>query len=125
MICVNAYEEKKEVSRDDFDLFLKILAPFAPFITEEFWKNAGNASSIHESPWPVPSEDLMQETTVTYAVQIGGKLRATIVCATDATEEEVMNAVKSLEIYEKYIGTSTIKKVIFVQNRLINILASV
>ena len=121
MICVNEYEKQGSISKHDFSLFLKIIAPFAPYITEAFWQDLGYVTSIHKEAWPQADEKLAEEEEVTYAIQITGKLRGTIVLPKDLTENQVMEQLKNHEIYIKYIGSENPKKVIFVPNRLVNI----
>ncbi len=121
MICVNEFEKKDKIAKGDFEMFLKILAPFAPFITEELWKNLGYTTSIHTSGWPLPDESLMIESEVTYAFQVAGKLRGTFITPKDLEEEAVIELLKTLDIYKKYIENAEPKKIIFVKNRLVNI----
>lgn len=121
MICANEFEKMEKISKSEFGMFLQLLAPFAPFITEELWKNIGNDTSIHVSPWPQADPSLLLEKEVTIAVQIGGKLRGTMTIERDATEELVLVEVRKTEYFQKYAGAETLKKVIFVPNKLINI----
>lgn len=120
MILVNSME-KGEFTLEDYIILLTILAPFAPHITEEIYSQLGTNSSIHVSKWP--SFDLQKtiDDTVIYAFQVNGKLRGTINLPKDSNEEYVLKELKLLESYKKNIGDETIKKVIFVQNRLVNI----
>jgi leucyl-tRNA synthetase len=121
MICANEYEKQDTIARADFEAFLGLLAPFAPFITEELWKEMGNTVSIHTAAWPVADESKLVENEVTIAIQIGGKLRGTLVLPRDLAEMNVLDEVKKTEIYQKYVGEQTPKKIIFVPNKLINI----
>lgn len=120
MILVNAME-KGRYTKEDYLLLLTILAPFAPHITEQLWLEMGNTTSIHKVSWPAYDPHKTINTVVTYAFQINGKLRATIDFARDSEENEVISGIKSHEIYLKYVGDMEPKKVIFVQNRLVNI----
>ena len=121
MICANEFEKRGTVSASDFDTFIKLLAPFAPFLAEELWKERGYTESVHISSWPVADQTLLVEKEVTLAIQISGKLRGTITVARDVDENTVLFEVKNLEIYTKYVGENVPKKVIFVPNKLINI----
>lgn len=121
MICLNRAEECAEISREWYCSFLKMLAPFAPHITEELWLSAGEGSSIHQEAWPLYEESFLHDTTVTYAIQIGGKLRGTLMLPRDMTELPVMDEVKKTEMYQKYVGEAHPKKIIFVPNKLVNI----
>jgi leucyl-tRNA synthetase len=121
MICVNEFEKRDTILKTDFEMFLQLLAPFAPFASEELWKNLGNSTSIHTSVWPNVDQALLIDPDVTYAIQITGKLRGTVVLPRDLTESEVFSTLKNHEIYTKYVGEVIPKKIIFVPNRLVNI----
>lgn len=121
MICVNEYEKVESIARSDFEKFLSLLAPFAPFITEELWKNLKNQSSVHLALWPEADPTLLVENEVTFAIQIGGKLRGTFVLARDISEIGVLDEVKKADFYQKYVGEAIPKKIVFVPNKLINI----
>lgn len=121
MICLNKAESEEKVSLYFYQEFLKLLAPFAPHIAEELWFVTSNEGSIHASQWPEYDETLLVESEATIAIQIAGKLRGTIVLPRDTAEMGVLDEVKKTEIYQKYVGGTTPKKVIFVPNKLINI----
>ncbi len=121
MIAANELERMPLIRKAEYEMFLQLLAPFAPFITEELWKNLGHSESIHISPWPEADVSLLLEKEVTIAIQIGGKLRGTLEVPRDTGETAVLEEVKKLESYEKYVGEAIPKKVIFVPNKLINI----
>jgi leucyl-tRNA synthetase len=121
MICANEYEKSPRIAKADFESFLSLLAPFAPFATEEFWKELGHGESIHTAPWPAYDPAKLVESTVTIAIQIGGKLRGTLDLPRDMTEINVLDEVKKTETYLRHVGDQVPKKVIFVPNKLINI----
>jgi leucyl-tRNA synthetase len=121
MICINQAEKEESVSGYWYGEFLKLLAPFAPHIAEELWHVQNGKDSVHANPWPEYDESLLRESHVTLAVQINGKLRGTLVLPVDTAEMAVLDAVKKEEYYQKYAGESVPKKVIFVPNKLINI----
>jgi leucyl-tRNA synthetase len=121
MIALNLAEQKEVISSYWYGEFLKLLAPFAPHMTEELWQRAGEMGSIHTAAWPTYDESLLEESHTTIAVQIGGKLRGTLVLPRDTAEMGVLEEVKKTEYYGKYVGESTPKKVVFVPNKLINI----
>lgn len=121
MICANEFEKRGTVSAGDFDTFIKLLAPFAPFLAEELWKERGYTESVHVSSWPVADQTLLVEKEVTLAIQISGKLRGTITIPRDTDEKTVLSEVAKLDVYTKYVAQTTPKKVIFVPNKLINI----
>jgi leucyl-tRNA synthetase len=121
MICLNRAEEEPAISKEWYTDFIKLLAPFAPHMTEELWHAMGEESSIHAALWPAYDDSRLVEAKVTIAIQVGGKLRGTMDLARDADEQTVLEEAKKLESYRKYVGENEPKKVIFVPNKLINI----
>jgi leucyl-tRNA synthetase len=114
--------EDGEFTKDDYNTFLQILAPFAPHLTEEIWSQIGNNSSIHTQEWPSFDEKYLITNEVTVAIQIGGKMRGTTITTRDLSDDKMIEFVKTLEIYKKYVGEAIPKKVIIIPNRLINII---
>ncbi|MFA5131800.1 MAG: class I tRNA ligase family protein [Candidatus Paceibacterota bacterium] len=121
MICLNEYEKEDILPKNDFKMFIKVLAPFAPFVAEELWKSLGEVSSVHKESWPVYDESKLVNDEVTYVLQVNGKLRGEIVLSKDTAKEDVLKAVKSLDGYEKYVGGEIPKKEIFIPGKLVNI----
>ena len=121
MICLNTYEKEEDFSRIDLKLFLQILAPFAPFIAEELWKNLGETTSIHQSTWPMYDQSKLMESEVIMSVQINGKLRGTFVVPFNSEESVVVEAAKNTDGYKKYVENTEPKKIIVITNRLVNI----
>ncbi len=120
METVNYLGEFEFVKKDLFEILLKLLAPFAPFITEELWSILGNSYSIHQSSWPEAREELLKDETVKIAVQINGKVRGTIEVSTEALEWEVMAMAKEEKNIAKYLDGG-IKKIIYVKGKILNI----
>ena len=105
--------------KEAIEILLRTLAPFAPHITEELWEELGNTKSIHISPWPTWDKELVEEELVTFVVQVNGKVRANLELAKGTSQQEVEEAAQSDKNVAKYL-TKKPKKVIFVENRLIN-----
>lgn len=121
MMIVNEMEKSDLISIKDFKIFLKILAPFAPHITEEIWHNLGENKSIHSSPWPKWDKSKIKEDEVKIAVQVNGKVRSEIVLPKDSNEELVKGLVLNLESIKSWIDGKQIKKFIYVPGRIVNI----
>ncbi|MDB5260525.1 MAG: leucyl-tRNA synthetase [Candidatus Nomurabacteria bacterium] len=120
MILVNEME-KASFTKEDYISLLKILAPFAPHITEYIWGEMGESASVHKSNWPKYDEKFLMEEIVTITLQIGGKMRGTYEIPRDSDEKTALEGAQKHEIYQKYVGDKIPEKVIYVQNRLINI----
>ena len=121
MILVNKMNEKNEINKEDFEVFLKLLAPFAPHLTEELWSNLGNKESIFREQWPKYNPEVIKDKTITLVIQVNGKVRDNIEAPVDITEEEVRELALSREKIKKWTADKKIIKVIFVKGRLVNI----
>ena len=122
MEFINFIHTEKEIYTKVWEIFLKLLAPFAPFITEELWTSLGNTTSIHISDWPQYNENVSLDSDVIVGVQINGKLRGTINISKNTSQEEALKIAKSNENINKHINDNSIKKVIYVQGRILNII---
>lgn len=120
MILVNEME-KSQVSAKDFKMFLQIFAPFAPHITEELWDQLKGKGSIHTNPWPKWDKKKIIEDKVKIVVQVNGKVRAEIIVSSSSDEKEVENIALKEENIKIWLGDKEIRRVIYVKNRLINI----
>jgi len=121
MTLVNALEKEPVLSRGTYETFLKLLAPFAPHVTEELWRNLGNKSSIHTASWPVADATKMQDSEVTIVVQINGKVRADFKAVKGAAKEDIEKQARALDEVKRWIGTGEIAKVIVVPDKLVSI----
>lgn len=110
------------IDNESFEIFLKLLAPFAPHITEEIWiEKLGHKNSIHLEKWPVWDETKLGRDKVTIAVQVNGKIRSQFEANFDISELEARNKALSLVEVKKWVGQNDIKKVVFIPNKIINI----
>jgi leucyl-tRNA synthetase len=98
-----------------------MVAPFAPHIAEELWERLGREGSIFDgAPWPDFDAAKAAESTVEIAVQVNGKLRATITVAKDAAEADVVAAARAEENVGRHLDGMTERRVIHVPGRLVN-----
>lgn len=121
MIFLNALDKEKEIPYIPYSIFLILLTPFAPHITEELWHELGNENSIYLAEWPKYDEEKTKNKTITIAVQVNGKVRATLEVKDGIMEEEVTALALGLDEVKKWVGGETPKKVIFVRGRLVSI----
>lgn len=122
MICVNELTQQKCHSRDVLSQLLIVLAPFAPHVAEELWHTAlGNDTSIVDARWPEYNEEYLVEKNVTYAVSFNGKARFNIEVAADMPREEVEKTALAHEGAAKWLDGKTIRKVIVVPGKIVNI----
>jgi leucyl-tRNA synthetase len=116
-----AYNFQPERWKYALDNFTQLLAPFAPHISEELWQQLGNEGSVHQSEWPKYDEKYLITQEVTVAVQVNGKLRATLTLPTDVTEEAVTEAAKKDSNVAAHLKGKTISRAIYVPHKLINL----
>jgi len=112
--------EKSGASQETVEIFLKLLAPFAPHITEDIWHKLGNEDSIHISKWPEFDLEITKEKKFDLVIQINGKIRDTIPTNKGITKEKARELALTSKKIENYINESEVKKVIFVEDKLIN-----
>jgi len=119
MIFINV-AEKEGLSSQSYTAFLRLLAPFAPHITEELYREHGKTESIHLSNFPSFEAKLARDTEVTIGVQINGKMRGEITIAPDADQEQaVALAADTAAIKAKLADTQTVK-IVYVPGRILN-----
>jgi leucyl-tRNA synthetase len=110
-------KEEKEI----FGKFLIILSPFAPHLAEELWRELGNKNSIFKEKWPQYDLEMIKEDKVKIMIQVNGKLRGGMEVAVGISEDQARELAISDEKVKNWIAGKEIKKVIFVPNKLINI----
>lgn len=121
MIAVNELGSLKCNKRAILEPLLILLNPFAPFITEELWKNLGCTGNIVNAAFPLLEEKYLVENSFSYPVAINGKTRINLEFALDADSKEVESNVLADEQVQKYLNGAVVKKFIFVKGRMINI----
>lgn len=112
--------EKKEDSRRVGKIFCVLLSPFAPHLAEEIWHEVlGEKESLAYESWPAFAPKFLEEDTVTYAVQVNGKVRGDFEMSKKAGKEEVLKQAQALENVAKYLDGKEIVKEIFVPGRIV------
>ncbi|HUR66990.1 MAG TPA: class I tRNA ligase family protein [Chitinophagaceae bacterium] len=121
MIATNELTDLKCHKRKILEPLLILLAPYAPHIAEELWQQLGNEKTILDQTYPVFIANYVAESSKEYPVSINGKLRTTMNLALDATEEEVNELTLENEVVKKWLEGKPPKKIIFVKNKMINV----
>ncbi|TXG77283.1 leucine--tRNA ligase [Candidatus Dojkabacteria bacterium] len=124
MILVNALEKADKLSVTSYQLFLVLLSPFAPHITEELWQKLGEKNSIFLAPWPKYDAKKIMTEIVKIAVQVNGKVRATIELSPEATEDEAKQIALADQNIKTFVSGKTVRKFIYVPGRIINFVVS-
>ncbi len=108
--------------REALGTMARLLAPFAPFVTEEVWQAVlGHGESVHGQPWPGYDEALTQDESITIVVQVNGKVRDRMVVAADAAMDVVRETAVTSANVQAHINGQPIRKIIVVPQKLVNI----
>lgn len=132
MELVNALYAYKEAAKEPnagliyeaISDLIKMMSPFVPHITEELWRGAIDAnSSVHEQSWPECDEEALKVDNVEIVLQVNGKVRGRLTVPAEATKEELEKIAMADSNVQAHIGDATVRKVICVPGRLVNIVA--
>ena len=117
MIFLNLAEDKG-ITHAQYATFIRLLAPFAPHITEELWQEIGNKKSVHIEPWPKFDKKKLISDTITIMIQINGKTRGEVQVAATASKEDIEKAAREA-VAERLAGQTTTRTIV-VPGRLVN-----
>ena len=123
MILVNM-AEKLEIAKTDYEIILKLLAPFAPHMTEEIWAKLGHKKSIHLEKWPDYDEKKIVSEKVLVMVQINGKPRASFEMSVGSTQAEVEKAAFARDDVSKWLVGKEIIKKLFIKERILSLITN-
>lgn len=123
MTLLNKVYEKKSITRAELRDLTIMLNPFAPHVTEELWEKMDFGGAVHDAKWPEYDESKTVENSVEIVLQIMGKVRSRMTIPVDMSKEEVIALAKADEKIAAAIEGKTIKKEIYVPNKLVNIVA--
>jgi leucyl-tRNA synthetase len=107
--------------RDAAERLVLLLAPLAPFVTEELWRVLGSSSSVHQASWPAFDAGLVRAERVTCVVQVDGKVRDRVEVAPDATEDELRDLAMASERVRAALGDRQVARVVVVPPKLVNL----
>jgi leucyl-tRNA synthetase len=120
MIFVNEVQKTGGRYRSAIETLLLLLAPYAPHITEELWEAIGHTSSISTHPFPAYKRELVEDSVLTIAVQVNGKLRGTFITPAGTVKEEMIARAKEVESVMKFLEGMTILREIAIEGKLVN-----
>jgi leucyl-tRNA synthetase len=121
MICTNELTELGCNKREILEPLTVLLAPFAPHIAEELWAKLGHAPSVTQAPYPVFNPEFLTESTKDYPVSFNGKVRFNLSLPATMPAPEVEKAALADERTAKFLEGKTIKKIIVVPGRIVNV----
>ena len=131
VIIANIYETynflnkeiEKEIDsnslKDNYKKILTLITPAIPHFTSECFEDLGHTE---QNRWPLSKKEFLNEDKIDYVIQVNGKKRAILNETRDIDEESLLQKIKTNKISEKYLKGKTINKIIFVKNRLMNLL---
>lgn len=112
--------EGEKFSLKDLKNLLKLIAPFAPHLAEEFWSEIGKKESIHKSSWPSYSEKMAQKKETTLIIQVDGKVRGRVKAEAGLSEEDAEKKALREKRVKKWLKGKKVKKTVYVPDKLIN-----
>lgn len=124
MVFVNEAYRAEVIPKEYAEGFVKLLSPVCPHIAEELWAKLGHEGTIAYEPWPEYDEDKLIDDEIEIVVQVNGKVRAKLMVHREATKEELEKIALNNEKVQDHISGKTIRKVIAVPGKLVNIVAN-
>jgi leucyl-tRNA synthetase len=125
MVFTNALQKEEKINKSILRDFVKILHPFAPFVTEEMWEMLGERPSVLKTKWPSYREELTQDEKIAIAVQENGKLRDTIFMSKDVTKQEMEEIALNSDKMKKILENKEKIKVISVPGKVVNVVTRI
>ncbi|AXQ49873.1 leucine--tRNA ligase [Pseudomonas sp. SAR267] len=119
-----ATEQDRALLQEGLEAVTLLLAPITPHISHELWKQLGHDQAVIDAGWPTVDESALVQDSITLVVQVNGKLRGQVEMPAAASREEVEAAARSNENVLRFIDGLTIRKVIVVPGKLVNIVAN-
>lgn len=124
MVFINDCYKAEELPREYVEGFVKLLAPVAPHIAEELWAHLGHNETISYETWPAFDEAKLVDNEIEIVVQINGKLKTKLMVPTDTTKEQLQEIALGEDSIKEQIDGKTVRKVIAVPGKLVNIVAN-
>jgi leucyl-tRNA synthetase len=121
MICVNELSDLKCHKREILEPLVILLSPYAPHISEEIWKRMGHDNGISLVDYPVHNEEYLSENNFEYPVSFNGKMRFKLSLPVDMAKQDIEKAAVEAEEAQKWLEGKSVRKIIVVPNRIINI----
>ncbi len=121
MEFLNAIGRQEKVHRSTIEIFVRLVAPFGPFIAEELWEMLGNSGSVFDSGWPSWDESMIAADIFTLVAQVNGKVRASMEVPAGITGAEAVELALAHENVRRFVEGKQVMKKIYVPGKLVNI----
>ncbi len=112
------------VRKEAMSVLIRLLAPFAPHLAEEFWRLLGSEESVHLQPWPELDPKALVKESIDVVIQVKGKVRGSISVAVDCSREELERLALASDVAQRWLGGTPPKRVIVVPGKLVNLVPS-
>ena len=122
--AATATEQDRALLQEGLEAVALLLAPITPHISHQLWQELGHEEAIIDAAWPQVDESALVQDSLTLVIQVNGKLRGEIIVAASASREEVEAAARANENVQRFTEGVTIRKVIVVPGKLVNIVAN-
>lgn len=124
MVFINEGYKAEAIPKQYVEGFVKLLSPVAPHLAEEMWEKLGHQGTVSYEPWPTYDESKLVDDEVEIVVQVNGKMKTKLMVSKEATKEEMEQLAMNEEKVQEQIAGKTIRKVIAVPGKLVNIVAN-
>ncbi len=122
--ALSKYKSDDAAKREALGILIRVIAPFMPHLAEECWAKLGGEGLVYHAPWPKPDESLLVDDQVTLPIQVNGKRRSELSIPADLAKDEIEKLALADEAVKKFTDGVTVRKVIIVPGRIVNIVAS-
>jgi len=125
MILLNNLEGDEPIALSNYEILLLLLYPFAPHITEELWEHVGFKESIYLKNWPHYDKEKLQDDSVTFVIQINGKVRSRIIVNSGLNKDDAIKSALRDDIIKKWLDPKNVVRYIYIQDKLLNIVTKI
>ncbi|MBU4262235.1 MAG: leucine--tRNA ligase [Proteobacteria bacterium] len=120
----SAEKPQNEVIKESVEAIILLLCPMVPHFCEELWQRLGHDTNLSHTPWPAFDPEAAKEDSITLIVQVNGKVRSRLQVEVDCDEENLKEMTLNDDKVQKFINGKTIRKIVVVKNKLVNIVVS-
>ncbi|OMP67412.1 leucine--tRNA ligase [Domibacillus epiphyticus] len=124
MVFVNEANKAETIPAEFAEGFVKLLSPLAPHLAEELWEKLGHKETVTYEAWPAFDESKLIDDEVEIVLQLNGKVKAKLMVSKDATREQMEEIALANEIFKEELAGKTVRKVIAVPGKLVNVVAN-
>ena len=121
--ALGKYKAQDDARMEALGILIRAIAPFMPHMAEECWAKLGGEGLVYHAPWPKVDPAMLVDDTITLPLQVNGKRRSELNIAKDTPKDEIEKLALADEAVQRSIGDATVRKIIIVPGRIVNIVA--